>query len=354
LRRFRPEAGSFQLRQRGLEDIGDATTVGDKLSRTRGSERRGQRERQPIVSAEVHENALVSMVGPSIDTAKGICPEFVTRPSGLLESEAMPRPRVSAISFLNTAPLMWDFDHGELRQKYQVDYTLPSACAELLRQGMADIGIIPVAAYASIPDLRVIPNVAIAAKGAVKSILLVSKVPLERIRTVAADTSSRSSVALLQVLFAKFYGESPAFVPMEPKLKVMLQACDAALVIGDPALLANTEGYEVRDLAAEWLRLTGKPFVFAFWAVRAGLESKAMIQDFQQSRDHGLEPANLQKLAREWSVRLSLPSGEIVFYLRDNIFYYLDEDCLSGLNQFYDYATQVGALGRVPTVRFIE
>src|SRR5947207_5537071 len=129
---------------------------------------------------------------------------------------------------------------------------------------MADIGIIPVVAYPSILNLVVMPNIAIAAKGAVKSILLISQVPLENIRTVAADTSSRSSVALLQVLFAKFYGTKPSFIPMEPKLPVMLKSCDAALVIGDPALLAKTEGYEIWDLAAEWHRFTGKAFVFAF------------------------------------------------------------------------------------------
>ncbi|MEO6120203.1 MAG: menaquinone biosynthesis protein [Terriglobales bacterium] len=264
----------------------------------------------------------------------------------------MARLRVSAISFLNTAPLMWDFDHGELRQKYRVDYTLPSACAELLRQGMADIGIIPVAAYASVPGLVVIPDIAIAAKGPVKSILLISKVPVEKIKTVAADTSSRSSVALLEVLFAKFYGARPTFVPMAPKLKPMLKACDAALVIGDPALLANAAGYEVRDLAAEWHRLTGKAFVFAFWAVRKEAATAELVRDFQQSRDHGLVPENLAKTAREWAVRLGLPEGEIVSYLRNNVFYYLDADCLAGLKLFYQYAAEVGALERAAGVEF--
>jgi chorismate dehydratase len=265
----------------------------------------------------------------------------------------MARLRVSAISFLNTAPLMWDFDHGELRRKYQVDYTLPSACAELLRQGMTDIGIIPVAAYTSIPDLVVIPNIAIAAKGPVRSIVLVSKVPVEKIRTVAADTSSRSSVALLKVLFAKDYGAQPEFVPMEPKLKPMLKACDAALMIGDPALLANTEGHEVRDLATEWLRMTGKPFVFAVWAVRKEVASADVLRDFQESRDHGLLPENLEKTSREWAVRLGLPQADILSYLRENIFYYLDEDCLAGLQLFYQYAAEVGAISRSPKVEFI-
>src|SRR5205085_6164057 len=113
----------------------------------------------------------------------------------------MSRLRVSAISFLNTAPLMWDFDHGPLRREYEVDYTLPSVCAEMLSTGTADIGIIPVAAYGNIPDLVVIPDIAIAARGPVRSILLISKVPVEQISSVAVDTSSRTSVALLQVLF---------------------------------------------------------------------------------------------------------------------------------------------------------
>jgi chorismate dehydratase len=112
------------------------------------------------------------------------------------------RLKVAAISYLNTAPLMWDFDWGTLRQRYEVAYTLPSACAEMLRAGTADIGIIPAAAYATIPDLAVIPDVAIATRGPVASIFLVSKVPLEQIRTIAADTSSRSSVALVKVLCA--------------------------------------------------------------------------------------------------------------------------------------------------------
>src|SRR5438105_12452222 len=185
----------------------------------------------------------------------------------------MSRLRVSAISFLNTAPLMRDFDFGELRRDYRVDYTLPSTCAELLKSGMADIGIIPVAAYASIPDLIVIPDIAIASRGAVRSILLIGKVPVEKMKRVAVDSSSRTSVALLRVLCEKVYGVKPEFVPKEPKLKEMLKDCDAALLIGDSALLAATEGYQVRDLAADWKELTGKSFVFAFWAVRkAALE----------------------------------------------------------------------------------
>ena len=267
------------------------------------------------------------------------------------------RLRVSAISFLNTAPLMWDFDFGELRRDYRVDYTLPSICAELLKNGMADIGIIPVAAYATIPDLVVIPDVAIASRGAVRSILLIGKMPVEKIKSVAVDTSSRTSVALLRVLFEKLYRSKPDFVPMEPGIKEMLKVCDAALVIGDPALLAKTDGYQVRDLAADWKQLTGKSFVFAFWAVRkASLEGRGpakVVRDFQTSRDHGLQPQNLERLVKEWSVRLNLPETEIQSYLRDNIYYRLDAPCLDGLKLFYQYAAECGALPKAPTIDFL-
>lgn len=269
----------------------------------------------------------------------------------------MARLRVSAISFLNTAPLMWDFDHGELRQRYHVDYTLPSTCAEMLRQEMADIGIIPTVAYASIPDLVVIPDIAIAARGAVKSILLISKVPVEEIRTVGTDTSSRTSVALLEVLFKKFYKMTPEFSPMEPKLQPMLKECDAGLLIGDPALLAKTDGLQVYDLAEEWKRFTGKPFVFAFWAVRtaalAGNDPAQIVRDFQLSRDNGLRPENMESTAREWAMRLGLPQDEIISYLRENIHFYLDKECLEGLQLFYQYAAEVGALPTAPKVRFL-
>lgn len=252
---------------------------------------------------------------------------------------------------------MWDFDHGDLRRDYRVDYTLPSACAEILRNGMADIGIIPAATYTTIPDLVIIPDIAIAARGPVRSILLISKVPIDQIKTVAADTSSRSSVALLQVLLKKFHKTAPEFVPMPPQLGPMLKSCDAGLLIGDPALLAKTGQHHVYDLAEEWKRCTGKPFVFAFWAIRKsaleGHDSVKIVHDFQQSRDNGLKSENIAKLATEWSVRLDLPESEITSYLTENIHYKLDEDCLAGLRTFYSYAAECGALPQAPALEFL-
>ncbi len=291
----------------------------------------------------------------------------------------MSRLKISAISYLNTAPLMWDFEHEETNSDqvsdYDISYTIPSACADALREGSADIGIIPAAAYASVPDLVIIPDVAIAARRAVRSILLVSKMPgatpdnhspknpspkedwLQRIRTVALDTSSMTSVALAKALFVKWLGRVRDYKPMAPDLDAMLDACDAAVLIGDPALQIDRTRYLTLDLAEEWVERTGKSFVFAFWAIRqqalVGRDGHAIAQVFKQSRDHGLSPRNLEAIAQEWAPRLGLNIEVIRVYLTQNIHYYLDPPCLEGLQLYYRLAAEIGALPPAPDLRFL-
>ncbi|HZE23595.1 MAG TPA: menaquinone biosynthesis protein [Blattabacteriaceae bacterium] len=273
----------------------------------------------------------------------------------------MPSLRISAISFLNTAPLMWDFENGEtaeqLRQDFEISYTVPSHCAEQLKEGSADIGIIPVAAYTEIPDLVVVPDVAIAAKNKVRSILLVSKVAIDKIRSVATDDSSRTSAALVEIYLRKFVGLDPGFSRQKPSLKEMLQWHDAALLIGDPALQARTDGYFVYDLAEEWKRWTGRPFVFAFWAVRrAALERRMkepnIAQVFQQSRDNGLK--HIPEIASAWATKLSLSPKLVADYLTENVDYGLDPENLEGLRLFYKYGVECGVFSQVPELAFLE
>jgi chorismate dehydratase len=271
----------------------------------------------------------------------------------------MKRLRISAISYLNTAPLMWDFEHGDAAADFDISYTLPSQCAASLRQGSADLGIIPAAAYASIPDLAILPGVAIASRRAVRSILLVSKVPLEEIRTVALDTSSMTSIALTKVLFEKWWGGARTFTAMTPDIEQMLQTHDAGLVIGDPALRIDRSRYITYDLAEEWIRLTGKPFVFAFWAVRQdALKNVPRDLDlatvFQESRDHGLLAKNLDRIASEWGPRLALSQENVKSYLTENIHYFLDPACLQGMELFFKYAQECGALSTAPPLFFLD
>ncbi len=271
--------------------------------------------------------------------------------------ESMRSLRISAISYLNTAPLMWDFEHGEAGGRFEISYTLPSSCARALAEGAADIGIIPAAAYVQIPGLQILPDVAIASRRAVRSILLVSQIPVELVRTVALDTSSMTSVALTKILLEKWLGGGRTFTPMEPDIEKMLEECDAGLVIGDPALQVDRKKYHTLDLAEEWIRYTGKPFVFAFWAVRGEALREAdpaldLAAVFRASRDHGLEPESLNQIEREWAPRVSLAPADIHRYLTENIHYQLDTGCLEGLKLFYRYAAEIEALPAAPELRF--
>jgi chorismate dehydratase len=275
----------------------------------------------------------------------------------------MSRLKISAISYLNTAPLMWDFEHTEAGtdNSFEISYTIPSSCAEALRAGTADIGIIPAAAYATVPDLVIIPDVAIAARRAVRSILVVSKVPVsewgKQVRTVALDTSSMTSVALTKILFAKWLGGERDYHPMAPNLDAMLSECDAALLIGDPALQVDRTRYFTLDLAEEWVARTGKSFVFAFWAIRkqalAGRNVAAIVDVFKKSRDHGLSSKNLEAIAQEWAPRLGLTVEVVRLYLTQNIHYYLDPPCLEGLELYYRLGAEVGALPPAPELQFV-
>jgi chorismate dehydratase len=274
------------------------------------------------------------------------------------------RIRMAAIHFLNPAPLMWDFEHeprrSDLRVRYQIGYTTPSRCARELAAGEADIGLVPVAAHATTPSLLIVPGCAIAALDRVRSIILVVRPEqgVSAVRRVAADTSSRTSYAYTRILFNIFWKVPVLFVPHPPILESMLAVADAALLIGDPALLAleDREAREARtgerllylDLAHEWHGFTGLPWVSAFWAVRSGALDETgacaadMIADLQASRDHGL--AHVEDLAEEWSERIAVPRDTIRSYLSDNIHYILDEACLRGLDMFYRLAAECGAL----------
>jgi chorismate dehydratase len=270
-----------------------------------------------------------------------------------------PRLRVAAIGFLNPAPLMWDFEHpplsAPLALRYQIDRMSPSECAARLATGEADIGLIPIAALATTPGLRILPGCTIASKGRVRSLLLVRRVgqPLADLRSVAADTASRTTLAYARILFHKWGNPAVPFLPLAADLDAMLERADAAILIGDPALLALEEranrfersGEELvyHDLAEEWRALTGLPFVSAVWCAAHGvLLDETIAEDFNQSRIHGLQ--NIDALVAEWSSRLPISEQTIRSYLTTNIHYTLDEECLEGMTGFFRAAAQFGVL----------
>jgi chorismate dehydratase len=270
-----------------------------------------------------------------------------------------PRLRVAAINFLNPAPLMWDFEHPPLDTalalRYQIDRMSPSECAAALHSGQVDIGLVPIASLATNPGLRILPGCTIASKGRVRSLLLVRRAnhPLGTLRVVAADLASRTTLAYAHILFHKWGNPTVPFMPLAADLDFMLDRADAAILIGDPALMALEEranrfertGEELvyHDLATEWHSLTGLPFVSAVWgAAPSSALDDTVADDFIQSRDHGLE--NIDALVTEWSARLPIPEQTIQSYLTTNIHYVLDEECIEGMKGFFRMAADCGVL----------
>lgn len=279
------------------------------------------------------------------------------------------RLRVAAIQFLNPAPLMWDFEHpprnAELAERYDVHLTQPALCADELLTARADLGLIPVASLTE--SLVVVPGCAIASLRQVRSIQLIVKRRgdsgnqpddlLKSVRSIAADTASRSSVAYAEVLFRKFLQTEPEFVPFRADPEAMLAQADAALLIGDPALLALERRDEIEraagpclwlDLAEQWVERTGLPWVAAVWAVRpeslgnTAVMAPMLVKDLQQSRDGGL--ANVEQLVVEWAAKIALPASTIRTYLSRNIHYTLTEECIESLHRFRAYAAELGVL----------
>jgi chorismate dehydratase len=261
------------------------------------------------------------------------------------------RLRLSIVYYLNSLPLSWGFIHGEQRELFELDFSPPSRCADLLAQGNVDVGLIPVIEYQRIPGLKIIPGLAVASKGDVQSVLLISKLPMQQIRTIAADVSSRTSICLLRILLRNRLKTEPVLQVCSPNLPEMLQNNDAALVIGDIALKAKTDGLFVYDLAAEWKSQTATPFVFAFWGVRTAA-GPCSNRPFRQSYEYG--KTRLSHIAQEQSRKLDLSEDEILNYLTRNIDYSLDEENLEGLKLFYQLAREYRLVNSLRPLEFLE
>jgi len=246
-------------------------------------------------------------------------------------------PRIGAVSYLNTVPLVWGMLHGEERKAVDLSFSIPSVCAERLEEGIIDVGLVPVAEIAR-QNLEIVPGVGITCLGAVRSILLFSRTPWTRVRTLAADASSRSSVQLARVILRERFGVEPDITPQVPVLNEMLSGADAALVIGDPALRLRPEElpYECLDLGAEWLALTGLPMVFAAWAGKPGIPLNALERITISSYLFGKERMD-DIVEREHTSR-GVTAELAERYLRHYIRFELGADELKGLEAFLELA----------------
>jgi len=236
---------------------------------------------------------------------------------------------------------VWGFAHGSQRDLYSLSFALPSECADRLNDGRADIGIVPVVECER-QNLRIIPGAGIAADGPVRSILLISKVPFDRVATLAADIGSRTSVQLARVILARRYGAEPDIVPAKPDLDSMLSRCDAALIIGDPALAIDVAAlpWSVIDLGAEWTAMTRLPMVFALWAARSDVDPASYSsQDFLGSLEEGME--HLEEIVAAESGRRGMPESLVREYLTRNVSFRIGPREQAGLDLFLTYVREL-------------
>jgi len=261
--------------------------------------------------------------------------------------------RVAASSYLNTAPLIWSFARGPRRGEVELlTDTAPARCADMLARGQVEAALVPVVEYQRLPETAIVPGVCVGARREVQSVVLVTRgAPLEEVRSVALDTSSRTSSALVEVIFREFLGRAPRLVPSAPNLREMLAAHDAALVIGDPAMTFAREGLRVYDMAALWRGFTGLGFVFAVWMAHGDAAARVLEIDFAGARDQGL--ARVEEIAAECERELGRPRAELVRYLRENICFELDGAMRAGLELFFSLAHKHGVTRELRPLRWL-
>lgn len=262
-------------------------------------------------------------------------------------------PRIAASSYLNTAPLIWSFTRGS-KQNAVALFTdeAPARCAQMLDRGEVDAALVPVIEYQRITEIKVVPDVCVGSSSAVRSVVIASKYDdLRSLSRIALDDSSRTSVALVKIIFREFLGVEPVWQSSSPDLKQMLADNDAALIIGDPAMRIAGGELRVFDLAALWHEYTGLGFVFAMWMARASEAERIRAIDFAATRDEGL--AHLEEIVSLYRDQVPLSPEEIKEYLTRNIAFRMDEEMRKGLRLYFELARKHQLIDKLTPLEFI-
>lgn len=257
----------------------------------------------------------------------------------------MSRVRLGAVSYLNVRPLVLGLDR---RDDVSLRFDVPSECARLLAAGEIDLGMVPSITYLDRPGDRIVPGVCIGSDGPVASVALYTKKPINEVRTIALDTSSRTSAMLTRILCARRFGISPVFVPHAPDLRAMLSSADAALLIGDPALFVDHVSLSATkiDLGAEWTLMTGLPFVWAVWSGRSDAVTSATTAVLNDAARQG--SAQLDAIADSYCADRPERQPVARRYLRENLRFALDERAVKGLRRYFGEAASLGLVADRP------
>ena len=249
--------------------------------------------------------------------------------------------RIGSVPYLNAKPLIAWFQSPEgKRSGVEVVYDVPSRLARMVEAGEVACAMASSVELFRHADWKAVQGIAIASTGTVLSVRLFSKVPVDRIRSLALDTSSLTSSALVQVLFARWWQVSPRYIPLPPDLDRMLEQADAALLIGDKGMLACSEGLFVTDLGEEWYRWTGLPFVWALWLGRAENITPPLVDCLHRAREWGL--AHLESIVQQEATRLNIDESLVRHYLCDIMQYAMTDAHEQALNRFAHECKQLG------------
>ena len=259
--------------------------------------------------------------------------------------------RVGAVSYLNTRPLIYglaDLLHAQYAGQAELVLDLPSRLADDLGGGRLDVALIPAIEYLRGADYQLVPDAVIACRGPVLSVRLLSRVPIERIRTLALDEGSRTSQALARVLLWRQFGLQPELRPFPIDTAAEAVDADALVMIGDRAMHPAVGSYqEIWDLGDRWCRFTELPFVFAVWAARPGVDIGRLSPLLQASRDQGLQ--HFEAIARAEAGPLGLTVDDCLTYFAHHLHFQLGNGERRGLELFRHHAAELGLLDGNPT-----
>lgn len=264
------------------------------------------------------------------------------------------RPKIAASSYLNTAPLIWSFVHGSRRGTIELlTDKAPARCADLLANGKVDAALVPIIEYQRLAEVTIVPDVCVGSRSAVRSVVVATKLNnLKKVKRIALDDSSRTSVALVKIIFREFLGFEPEWLSTPPVLKSMLMSADAALIIGDPAMQIPPDQFRIFDLATLWHEFTGYGFVFAMWMVRNDSSEKLRAVNFAGARDEGLQ--NVARIAAGYAEEIRLPEDEIRRYLTENISFHMTDEMSKGLRLYFDLALKHKLIDKINELSFTD
>jgi chorismate dehydratase len=265
----------------------------------------------------------------------------------------MDKVRIGAVSYLNTVPLVYGMRRGLGADRVELSFSVPAGLSDRMRDGLLDVALLPVIELARMPELELVPGLGIVTRGPSRSVLLVARRPLDAIERVGLDPESRTSNALVQVLFAEVWGGRPRFDTAPTDLTEALDGFDAVVRIGDKALFEPLpSGVETHDLGGVWTAVTGLPFVFAAWAARPGVIDRELYRILHDSRREGVK--NLDRIVDEFDWNGERDPELAREYLRRHILFRLGSAELEALRRFLDSAHALGLIDAVPEIRLAQ